>query len=54
MLRANKTYDETLISILGHASILSSKDYLHSDDVKRRRALTDVEQQIPSQLPALQ
>lgn len=52
MLRANKTDDETLISILGHASILSSKTYLHSDDDRRRSALNGVEQQVRSQLSA--
>jgi integrase len=42
LLRELGADDETIKAILGHATILSSKAYLHTDDRRTREALTNV------------
>lgn len=39
LLRRARVDDETITAILGHASILSTKDYLHTDPTRTRAAL---------------
>ena len=39
ILRANRTDDETITGMMGHASILSSKAYLHTDLTRKRNAV---------------
>lgn len=34
--------EETIVAIVGHASILSTKAYLHTDSARSRKALEDV------------
>lgn len=43
LLRQSGVDDETIIAIMGHASILSTKAYLHSDQARMREALAAVE-----------
>lgn len=40
LLRAAGVDDETITAIMGHASILSTRDYLHTDDAAMRAAIT--------------
>ncbi|MDR2722960.1 MAG: site-specific integrase [Cellulomonadaceae bacterium] len=42
LLRAAKVDDATITAILGHATILSTKAYLHTDHTRKRRALESV------------
>ena len=46
LLRAAGVDEETIIAIMGHASILSTKAYLHSDTRRTRAALEGVAQQL--------
>jgi len=43
LLREGGVDDETIIAIMGHASILSTRAYLHTDQAKMRAALGGVE-----------
>lgn len=43
LLREGGVDDETIIAIMGHASILSTRAYLHTDQARMREALAGVE-----------
>jgi integrase len=43
LLRESGVDDETIIAIMGHASILSTRAYLHTDQARMRAALDGVE-----------
>lgn len=46
LLREGGVDDETIIAIMGHASILSTRAYLHTDQARMREALAGVEKRL--------
>lgn len=46
LLREGGVDDETIIAIMGHASILSTRAYLHTDQARMREALAGVESRL--------
>lgn len=53
LLRELRADDETITAILGHATILSSKAYLHTDDRRTREALSNVAGALGLELPTI-
>lgn len=53
LLREAGVDDETITRIMGHASILSTRAYLHTSSAKTRAALTDLASRLGLDVPAI-
>lgn len=54
LLREAGVDDETITHIMGHASILSTRAYLHTSSAKTRAALTDLAARLGLEVPAIE
>jgi integrase len=54
LLREAGVDDETITRIMGHASILSTRAYLHTSSAKTRAALTDLASRLGLEVPAIE